>query len=225
MRSTRQMSFLLLTVQDDDEKKYAIDTFWLESIHFKQKIDRMAFANLFEVRDMANSLYGLALEYNLGDSVKSEFIDKIKFINYLLENLGHGGHGIALQRLKDKFGGKKGMSSKNKREADRIIRESLKGGQPQLLQQPPQFQPFAPMTMPMPFPMGPFSHYPAAQQQHNFPPARGINGPCFICQQHGHVARYCPNNQGNTRGGSNSRRGGNSGRGNSGRKFFGKKRN
>ena len=39
---------------------------------------------------MANSLYSLALEYNLGDKVKNEFIDKIKFVNYLLENLGHG---------------------------------------------------------------------------------------------------------------------------------------
>ena len=66
----------------------------------------MAFSNLFVVREMANSLYSLALEYNLGDKVKNEFIKKIKFINYLLENLGHGGHGIALQRLKDKFGGK-----------------------------------------------------------------------------------------------------------------------
>ena len=200
------MSLLFsLTVQDDTEKSYAIDTFWLESIHFKQKIDRMAFTSLFEVRDMANSLYGLALEYNLGDSVKHEFIEKIKFVNYLLENLGNGGHNIALQRLKDKFGGTKGMSSKSKREADRIIRESLKGGQPQLHQQPPQFQ--------------------AAHQQQNFPPARGVNGPCFICQQHGHVARYCPNSQGNGRGGSNSRRGGNYGRGNSGRRSFGKKRN
>ena len=83
--------------------RYATDTFWLESIHFKQKIDIMAFTNLFEVRETANSLYSLALEYNLGDKVKNEFIDKIKFINYLLENLGNDGHGIALQRLKDKF--------------------------------------------------------------------------------------------------------------------------
>jgi len=92
-----------------------VDTFWLENIHFKQKIDSLAFSNLFEVRETANSLYSLALEYNLGEKVKKEFIEKIKFINYLLENLGHGGHNIALQRLKDKFGGKKGMSSKYKK--------------------------------------------------------------------------------------------------------------
>jgi hypothetical protein len=109
--------------QDDNERRYAIDTFWLENINFKKKIDCLAFSSLFEVRETANSLYSLALEYNLGDKVKNEFIDKIKFINYLLENLGHGGHSIALQRLKDKFGGKKGMSAKNKKEADKIIRE------------------------------------------------------------------------------------------------------
>ena len=187
----------------------------------------MAFTNLFEVRETANSLYSLALEYNLGDKVKNEFIDKIKFINYLLENLGNEGHGIALQRLKDKFGGKKGMSSKNKKEADKIIRESLKGNSAQTHYQTHQFQPFLPTAlMPMPFPMGPFNapqYAPVLQQFGN--PNRGINGPCFICQQYGHVARYCPNGQNVPRGGGNSRRGGNSGRGNFGKRFFGKKRN
>jgi len=106
---------------------------------------------------VANSLYSLALEYNLGDKVKNEFIDKIKFINYLLENLGHGGHNIALQRLKDKFGGKKGMSAKNKKEADKIIRESLRGNSAPF-QYPQQFQQFPPMPpMPMNFPMAPFN--------------------------------------------------------------------
>ena len=157
---------LLNDWQDDNERSYAIDTFWLENIHFKQKIDSLAFSNLFEVREMANSLYSLALEYNLGDKVKNEFIDKIKFVNYLLENLGHGGHGIALQRLKDKFGGKKGMSSKNKKEADKIIRESLKGNPVQIFPQPQQFQGFGPMPqMAMPFPMHQFN-----QPQFPFPP-------------------------------------------------------
>ena len=41
----------LLIFQDDDERGYAVDTFWLENIHFKQKIDTLAFSNLFEVRD------------------------------------------------------------------------------------------------------------------------------------------------------------------------------
>ena len=185
------------------------------------------------MRETANSLYSLALEYNLGDKVKNEFIEKIKFINYLLENLGHGGHGIALQRLKDKFGGKKGMSSKSKREADRIIRESLRGNSTQMIPPTQQFQSFGSMPqmaipqMPMPFPGPQFG-----QPQFPFPPqqqpnmARGVNGPCFVCQQYGHVARFCPNSQqyqSNHRGGGNFRRGG--GRGSSGKKYQNKKRN
>ena len=183
----------------------------------------MAFTNLFEVREMANSLYSHALEYNLGDKEKNEFIDKNKFINYLLENLGQGGHHIALQRLKDRFGGKKGMSSRSKKEADKIIRESLRGNST-AFHQPQKFQLFAPMPpMPMHFPMGPFSapQYPMGPQQQGFP-MRGTNGPCFICNQLGHVARNCPNNE-NNRGSGQFRRGG--GRGNPGRKFDAKKKN
>jgi len=202
-----------------------VDTFWLENINFKKKIDCLAFSNLFDVREVANSLYSLALEYNLGDKVKNEFIDKIKSINYLFENLGHGGHNIALQRLKDKFGGKKGMSAKNKKEADKIIRESLRGNTA-TLQYPQQFQQFPPMPpMPMNFPMAPFN---APQYQMGPPqqgnPMRGTNGPCFTCNQLGHVARNCPNNQA-FRGNGQFRKGGYGGRGNSGRKFNGKKKN
>ena len=211
---------LIFLLQDDNERRYAIDTFWLENINFKKKIDCLAFSSLFEVRETANSLYSLALEYNLGDKVKNEFIEKIKFVNYLLENLGHGGHSIALQRLKDKFGGKRGMSAKNKKEADRIIRESLRGS-PAIPQQPQQFFP----PVPMHFPMNPFGapQFPMGPPQQSFP-VRGVNGPCFICQQLGHVARNCPNNQ-NNRGGTQFRRGGSGGRGNSGRKFNGRKKN
>ena len=76
-------------------------------------MDSLSLTSLFEVRDMTN-VYNLALEYSLGDKIKNDFIDKIKFVNYLLENLGVGRHHIALQRLQDKFGGKRGISSKNK---------------------------------------------------------------------------------------------------------------
>ena len=67
----------------------------------------MAFTKLFEVRGMANSIYSLALEYNLGDKRKNEFIDKIKFINYLLENLGHGGQNLPSRGLKKNLGERK----------------------------------------------------------------------------------------------------------------------
>ena len=218
------MLFPFLNMQDDDERKYAVDTFWLENIQFKKKIDSLAFSNLFEVRETANGLYSLALECNLGEKVKDDFIEKIKFINYLLENLGNGGHGIALQRLKDRFGGRKGMSASSKKEADRIIRESLRGGNMQMPFQPQQFQSFASMgPAPVPFPMQPFGFpsHPFAPQQQGFP-VRGVNGPCFTCQQHGHIARNCPNGQPNSRQFGNPRRGGYQGRG---KKFFGKKKN
>ena len=175
---------------------------------------------------MANTLYNLALEYNLGDKIKNEFVDKIKFINYLLENLGQGSHSIALQPLKDKFGGKKGMSSKNKKEADKIIKESLKLTSVPVFPQPQPFMGMNPMALPLP--MGPYGFPQQPQPQFNQQfanPMRGINGPCFSCQQTGHVARNCPNGQRSFRGGRNNRRGGgNGGRGNSGGRFFGKKK-
>ena len=92
-------SFKMCLLQDETERNYAIDSFWLQNLHFKQRIDNLTFSSLYEVRDMANSLFNLALEYNLGDKIKNEFIFKIKFINYLLENLGHGNHRVALQNL------------------------------------------------------------------------------------------------------------------------------
>ena len=115
---------------------------------------------------------------------------------------------IALQRLKERFEGRTGMSSKSKREADKIIRQSLKGNQ---LQMHPPFQhhqQFAPLTtMPLPFQMGPFNapQIPFGFQQHT-PPTTVVNGPCFVCQQQGHVDKNCPSGQSNPRGG-NSRRG------------------
>ena len=211
----------------ENERKYGVDTFWLENIQFKKKIDTLAFSSLFEVRETANGLYSLALECNLGEKIMEDFLEKIKFINYLLENLGNGGHGIALQRLKDRFGGRKSMSSRSKKEADRIIRESLRGGHLQMPVQHQGYPQFAPMgPIPVPYPIAPFGppQFPFGPQQQNLP-VRGVNGPCFTCQQHGHVARNCPNGQPNQRPSDNQRRGGYQGRGGSGKKFFGKKRN
>ena len=120
---------------------------------------------------------------------------------------------------------KKGMSSNNKREADKIIRETQKGTQKNFQIPQLQMQPFAPMTpMGMPFPMGPLGFPPPQypqfphQNQHLLVQTRGNNGPCFNCNHSGHVARNCPMSQRNSRGG------GNSGRGNHGKRFFGKKR-
>ena len=77
----------------------------------------------------------------------------------------------------------------SKKEADKIIRESLKGNSMQMFPPAQQLQSFGPMpqmTMPqmtMPFPGPQFG-----QPQFPFPPqqqpnmGRGVNGPCFVCQ-------------------------------------------
>ena len=69
---------------------------------------------------IASGCFHIELIY-MGDKVKSDFQSKIEFINYLRENLGSGNHRVALLSLKEKFGTKKGMSSKHKEQADRII--------------------------------------------------------------------------------------------------------
>ena len=60
---------------------------FVENIQFKNKIDTLAFSSLFEVRETANGLYSLALECNLGEKVKDEFIEKI---NSLILNIFWG---------------------------------------------------------------------------------------------------------------------------------------
>ena len=216
----------MCVLQDNNERDYAIDSFWLQNLNFKQRIDNLTFSSLFEVRDVANALFNLALEFNLGDKIKNDFMNKIKFINYLLENLGHGDHRVALQRLKDNFGGKKGMSSKSQKQADKIIRESLKLTSGPIYSHPHQPQFNGPMAaLAMPLPLAPFGMPQLPHPSQNFAnPGRGTNGPCFNCQQHGHVARFCPNGQRQPRGGGGNRRGGGSGGRGSQRKFFGRKK-
>ena len=73
---------------------------------------------------MANALYNLALKYSLGDKIKNDFIDNIKFVNYLLEYLGVGRHHIALQRLQDSLEVREGYRQK----ISRRLTESLEKG-------------------------------------------------------------------------------------------------
>ena len=68
--------FSSFNLQEDNDKDYAVDTFWLENIQFKKKIDNLSFSNLFEVRETANGLYSLALECNLGQKVKDDFLKR-----------------------------------------------------------------------------------------------------------------------------------------------------
>jgi len=166
--------------------------FWEQGVSFKQKIDRMDLLPfgckvcllvakcLLQTENGQNGLQKpvwskrdgkLTVQFglNLGDKVKN-----------LLENLGNGGHGIALQKLKDKFG---------------IIRESLKGSSVRCTHGSNAYA---------------LSYGPSictwAQQFGN--PTRKLMS--FVCQQHGYVARFCPTVQPNSRSGGNPRWDGNS---------------
>jgi hypothetical protein len=101
-----------------------------------------------------------------------------------------------LQQIREKFGTNCGISKKKKRLADKIIRENLRN----------QISTCAPPMMPQTFlPMGGvLSALPAppmAMLQQNmrpdtrtfqsFQPLQNI-GPCFNCNQAGHLARNCP---------------------------------
>ena len=77
-------SFKMCLLQENTERRYAIDSFWLQNLHFKQRIASLTFTSLHEVRDVASFLFNLALEHNLGDSIKNESMNIIKFINYLV---------------------------------------------------------------------------------------------------------------------------------------------
>ena len=166
-----------------------MDTFWLQCLSFKQRVDSSSFANLIEVRNQVNAIYTLALQNNLGHKEIKKWQLNLNFVQYLLDNLGNNSHAWAMQKLKEEFGGRRGMSSKRKRLADRIVRESARN-------QPATFNPvpsllgpaFSGIMGPVPLPFqGPFAPPPPM-----FPRVRNSQGPCYLCNQMGHLARDCP---------------------------------
>ena len=71
----------------------------------------------------------------------AEWQENLVFIEYLASNLGNQPHSWAMQKLKEVFGGKQGMSTGKKKLADRIVRETPQRtqGLPQMnLLPPPQ---------------------------------------------------------------------------------------
>ena len=176
--------------QDPEEQRYLVDNFWLQSLSWKQKLNALAFNNLFEARDLVNSLYNLALENNMDEKVKAKWVSILKFINYLLENIGNRSHALALQQLKEKYGGNKGMSKTDKKEADKILKKS---GFSSSVCAPLPMWASTPNPMFAPPPNMPFMA--PTQQFADMQIRRPFSGNCFNCQQSGHLAKDCPRPQ------------------------------
>ena len=158
--------------QDPEEQRYLVDNFWLQSLSWKQKLNALAFNNLFEARDLVNSLYNLALENNMEEKVKAKWVGILKFINYLIENIGNRSHSLALQQLREKYGGTKGMSKSDKKEADKILKRS---GAVSAVCAPPPI--WAPPPLMGPFPNMPFMA--PTQQFSELNIRRPFTGNCF----------------------------------------------
>ena len=126
------------------EQKYAQDEIWTQKLDFKRRVDASAFANLHEVRSIVNNIFLLVVRNNLGSKEVAEWQENLVFIEYLASNLGSQSHSWAMQKLKEVFGGRQGMSSSKKSLADKIVRETpqrMQGMLPQMNFPPPP-QPF-----------------------------------------------------------------------------------
>jgi len=194
------------------EQKYALDEFWIQKLDFKRRVDAAAFANLHEVRSIVNNIFLLVVRNNLGPKEVAEWQENLVFIEYLATNLGSQSHSWAMQKLKEVFGGRQGMSSSKKSLADKILRQTpqrTQGMLPQVHLPPPPQQFFGGglgMMAPVhPVPFGPMQHF--APPQGGQPP-RPFVGTCFVCQQQGHMAKNCPYSNGQQSRGSNAKRGG-----------------
>ena len=125
------------------EQKYALDEFWIQKLDFKRSFDAAAFSNLHEVRSIVNNIFLLVVRNNLGPKEVAEWQQNLVFIEYLATNLGSQSHSWAMQKLKEVFGGKQGMSSSMKSLADKIVRQTpqrTQGMPPQMNLPPPPKQ-------------------------------------------------------------------------------------
>jgi len=205
------MSPVTFIVWQAMEQKYALDEFWIQKLDFKRRVDASAFANLHEVRSIVNNIFLLVVRNNLGPKEVAEWQENLVFIEYLATNLGSQSHSWAMQKLKEVFGGRQGMSSSKKSLADRIVRQTpqrTQGMVPQIQLPPPPQNLFGGglgMMAPMhPVPFGPVQHF---APPGGLPP-RPFGGTCYICQQQGHMAKTCPYSANQPPRGSNVKRGG-----------------
>ena len=149
------------------------------------------------MRDCVANLHGIAQRSNMESQVQEQWLDLLNFLNLVLQNIGGQSHSWALQQIRERFGTNCGVSKKNKKLADRIIRDNIKNQGAAFTQSPPGMQQaFMPMgnVMGMLPPMSamPMSQTPLApmMQRPQFP--QPFVGNCFNCNQSGHLARYCP---------------------------------
>ena len=149
------------------------------------------------MRDCVANLHGIAQRSNMESQVQEHWLDLLNFFNLVLQNIGGQSHSWALQQIRERFGTNCGVSKKNKKLADRIIRDNIKNQGAAFTQSPPGMQQaFMPMgnvmgmlpSMPA-MPMVPNTLAPMMQRP-QFP--QPFVGNCFNCNQSGHLARYCP---------------------------------
>ena len=196
----------LCSQEQEMESKYALDEFWLQKLDFKRKVDASSFSSLHEARALVNTIFQLVVRNNLGAKELSEWQENLVFMEYLVENLGNHSHSWAMQKLKEEFGGKRGMSARRKKLADRIVRETPQRTQSQIPQVPPgPFMNLPPPpqqffggglgmlapTHPVAFGPPSLNHQPPPFLMGQQPP-RPFVGVCYLCQQVGHMAKNCP---------------------------------
>ena len=106
--------------QETNERQYARDNFWLQTLTFKQRVDAGSFASLYEVRDLVYSIHNLALMNNMKKRVKELWLERTNTINYMITSMNNQNydHEYALQMLKEQFGSKNMLSKKSKKFAD-----------------------------------------------------------------------------------------------------------
>ena len=208
---SKRVLFFFYCMQQAMEQKYALDEFWIQKLDFKRRVDASAFSNLHEVRSIVNNIFLLVVRNNLGPKEVAEWQENLVFIEYLATNLGSQSHSWAMQKLKEVFGGRQGMSSSKKSLADRIVRQTPQRTQallPQMQIPPPPQNLFGGglgMLTPMhPVPFGPVQHF---APPGGLPP-RPFGGTCYVCQQQGHMAKNCPYSGSQPPRGNNVKRGG-----------------
>ena len=179
---------------------YARDNYWLCSVHMQQRIDAASFSSLWEMRDGVANLHNIAQKSNMESKVQEHWLDLLNFLNLLLQSIGNQSHSWALQQIRERFGTNCGVSKKNKKLADKIIRENMKNQMfspvpPAVMQ--PAFMPMGNMMAALPpsftpcNPQGSSAMSPFTPMQ-NPSQSQQFVGHCFNCNQIGHLARSCP---------------------------------